>query len=84
MFTAIASQMPSQKNITEKNSQLEKIEKKYLLDEIDKERYTKHASKIKAEIAELTKSWNTSEINSSNLEKAVEKCYTIYSKYKWA
>lgn len=77
LSTSLEEGKQLKKNITEKNSQLEKIEKKYLLDEIDKEIYIKHTSKIKAEIAELTKSLSTSEINSSNLEKAVEKCLII-------
>ena len=65
------------KQITEKMGQLEKIEKKYLLDEIDRELYIKHTTKIKSEIAELSQNLGSSEMNSSNLEKAVEKCLSI-------
>ena len=65
------------KKISEKRGQLEKIEKKYLLDEIDKEMYEKHAGNIKQELSNLEAESNYTEINSSNLEKAIEKCLII-------
>ena len=65
------------KKISEKRGQLEKIEKKYLLDEIDKEMYEKHAGNIKHELSNLEAESNYTEINSSNLEKAIEKCLII-------
>ena len=65
------------KKISEKKGQLEKIEKKYLLDEIDKEMYEKHAGGIKEEISILEAESVYTEISSSNLEKAVEKCLNI-------
>jgi DNA invertase Pin-like site-specific DNA recombinase len=65
------------KKLTEKETQLDKIEKKFLLDEIDKEMYNKHATVIKEEIKELTNDLGKTNIDSSNLEKAVDKCLDI-------
>jgi site-specific DNA recombinase len=65
------------KKLSEKEAQLEKIEKKFLLDGIDKVIYQKHATIIKQEIEILTNDLNKTNIGSSNLEKAVEKCLDL-------
>ena len=65
------------KIVSEKQGQLEKIEKKYLLDDIDKEMYVKHTHKLKEEINLLLSDLGKTDIKSSNLEKAVEKCLSI-------
>jgi site-specific DNA recombinase len=65
------------KKLSEKEGQLDKIEKKFLLDEIDKVIYQKHAAIIKEEIGILTDDLSKTDIHSSNLEKAVEKCLDL-------
>lgn len=65
------------KLLTEKKGQLEKIEKKFLNDVIDKELYDKHAYKIRGEINALTEDLQKTEITSSNFEKSVEKCLAL-------
>ena len=67
----------TKKNISEKNNLLEKLEMKFLKDEISMEIYEKHASKIKSEITNLTKELQQGQIYGSNLEKVVEKCLEI-------
>ena len=65
------------KKLSEKETQLEKIEKKFLFDEIDKEIYDKHVTIIKEEMQVLSADLAKTDINSSNLENAVEKCLGI-------
>ena len=63
--------------MTEKKEQIEKIERKFLFDEISKEIHDNHSSKINEEIKVFTDDLSKTEINSSNLEKAVEKCLVM-------
>ena len=65
------------KKLSEKETQLEKIERKFLFDEIDKEIYQKHVTTIKEEMQVLSADLAKTDINSSNLENAVEKCLGI-------
>jgi len=67
----------AKKKISEKKSLLDKVEQKFINDQISEEVYQKHASKLKEEIAELSKESDASLINGSNLENAVEKCLSI-------
>lgn len=60
------------KQISEKEGQLEKIEKKYLLDEIDKQIFEKHSNKLNSEIKELSANLSETHFESSNLLKVVE------------
>ena len=65
------------KRITEKQQFLEKIEAKFLADQIDEVLYQKHADKVKEELADLNRDLSTKGIDGSNLETAVEKCLAI-------
>ena len=65
------------KKLTEKSNELDKIEKKYLLDQINKDLYEKHADRIKAEIEELNQDLTGCDFNSSNFSKALEKCLNL-------
>ena len=67
----------AKKKIAEKKSLLEKVEQKFINDQISEEIYIKHAGQIKEEIVELSKESDTSAFNSSNFDNAVEKCLTI-------
>jgi len=63
--------------LSEKETLLEKIEKKFLFDEIEKEIYDKHVTIIKEEMRVLSDDLVKTDINSSNLENVVEKCLGI-------
>jgi site-specific DNA recombinase len=65
------------KCITEKHQFLEKIEAKYLADQIDEALYQKHATKVKEELAKLNRDLISKGLDGSNLETAVEKCLSI-------
>jgi site-specific DNA recombinase len=65
------------KRLSEKKSMLEKVEQKFINDEISKEIYEKHSEKLTGEIAELSKELETVVVSGSNLEIAVEKCLSI-------
>jgi site-specific DNA recombinase len=67
----------AKKKIAEKKSLLEKVEYKFINDQISEEVYLKHVGKIREEIAELSKESEASIINGSNLENTVEKCLSI-------
>ena len=67
----------TKKKIAEKKALLEKIEHKFITDQISEEIYNKHSEKIKNEIAELSNESDTNLISGSNLEKAVVKCLAI-------
>jgi site-specific DNA recombinase len=64
----------TKKLISEKETELEKIEVKFLKDEISKEVYEKHTTKVKLELAKLNKELELSDFSSANLGKAVGKC----------
>ena len=65
------------KKIAEKKAFLEKIEYKFITDQISGDIYQKHSDKIRTEIAALSKETDMSQIDGSNLELAVSKCLTI-------
>ena len=65
------------KKISEKKSELEKIEQKYLNDDISKDLYEKHSTRITGEIAQNSKILENSSFDSSNLENALESCLGI-------
>lgn len=65
------------KKIAEKKALLEKIEHKFITDQISEDIYQKHSEKIRTEIASLSKETYMSQMDGSNLELAVSKCLTI-------
>ena len=67
----------TKKKISEKKSFLEKVELKFINDQISEELYQKHASQIKEEIKQLSQELETTSISSSNFENAVSKCLSI-------
>ncbi|MBM3418216.1 MAG: hypothetical protein FJY17_04760 [Bacteroidetes bacterium] len=67
----------AKKKITEKKALLEKIEYKFITDQISEDIYQKHSEKIRTEIASLSKETHISQIEGSNLKLAVSKCLTI-------
>ena len=62
------------KKLTEKEHMLEKLEEKFIADQITEELYQKHAAKIRAELQLLRAETAQNDFDGSNLEKAVEKC----------
>ncbi|MEI8279894.1 MAG: recombinase family protein [Bacteroidota bacterium] len=65
------------KKIAEKQSQLDSVEEKFVLSDITKEVYQKYMLKYQQELAVLKTELSKGDLNSSNLEKAVEKCLHI-------
>ena len=68
------------KKITEKKGQLESLEEKFIMGEITKELYNKYSIRYNDEIQLLNSELEKSDINSSNFEKAIEKCLEIAQK----
>lgn len=85
MYTKICERLKQQqtdaarikKSITEKQQFLEKLEAKYINDQITEVVYKKHVEKVQAEIAELSKESVNAEISGSNLKIIVSKCLDI-------
>ena len=77
LFQTVEETKMLKKKISEKGSQLEKMEEKFLNDTISKELYDKYTVKYNDEINQLKADLGKCEINGSNLELAVEKCLTI-------
>ena len=65
------------KLISEKKALLEKIELKFINDQISEDLYQKHSKQINGEISQLTQELESTSISSSNLETAVDKCLSI-------
>ena len=65
------------KAITEKQKFLEKLEEKYINDQISEAVYRKHVEKIQSEITALGKEMVKEEISGSNLKLIVSKCLDI-------
>lgn len=65
------------KQITEKQFELDKIESKYLRDEISRELFEKHSARIIAEIEQMSKELGDTSFKGANLENAVESCLEI-------
>ena len=61
------------KQITELNSKINRLEEKYVNDEIDRDMFQKFISKYKAEKQELEQKLDDRALNSSNLEKIISK-----------
>ena len=65
------------KKIAEKQSLLEKVELKYISDQITEDIYKKHAQQLRDEIGELSKGIDSTTLSSSNIDKIVENCLSI-------
>jgi len=65
------------KKIAEKKSLLEKVELKFINDQITEVLYNKHSQQLRCEIEELTQEIESTSLNSSNLEKVVQNCLLI-------
>ena len=65
------------KKLAEKKSLLEKLELKFIADQITEELYQKHATTLRQEIDKFSKEIESTSFSSSNLENAVSKCLTI-------
>ncbi len=69
-----------EKQLGEANKKIDRIEERYVLEEIDRAMYEKFYFKFKAEKAEIEKQLATTTIKVSNLEKCTEKVVTLSSK----
>ncbi len=67
----------NKKRVTELQNNIDKMEERFVLNEITKEQYDKFSSKYRDELAQLKKETKTYADMSSNLEKAVEKGLNI-------
>ncbi len=67
----------TKRKIAEKQSQVEKIEEKFILEEISKEQFEKYSSKYKEEIKLLSQNMGDYDFSSSNLQNAINKCLNI-------
>ncbi|RYZ68486.1 MAG: hypothetical protein EOP09_09405, partial [Proteobacteria bacterium] len=65
------------KRLTELESQLEEMEERYALGKLKEETFEKFADKYRGEMEEVKTELAKSDIDSSNLKKAVEKALTI-------
>ena len=65
------------KKLAEKKTLLEKLELKFIADQITEELYQKHATPLRQEIDQLGKEIESTSFSGSNLENAVNKCLTI-------
>lgn len=61
------------KSIKKVEEQLDKIQERFALGQIDNDLYLKFSSKYNMELAELTKNNESASIDSSNLEKCLQK-----------
>ena len=67
----------NKKRVTELQNNIDKLEERFVLNEITKEQYDKFSSKYRDELVQLKKETKTYAEMSSNLEKAVEKGLNI-------
>jgi len=67
----------NKKRVTDLQNQLDKLEERFVLNEITKEQYDKFSSKYRDELNQLKKETKTYAEISSNLEKAIEKGLNI-------
>ena len=72
-----ADEVVNKKRVTELQNNIDKLEERFILNEITKEQYDKFSSKYRAELSQLKKETKTYAEMSSNLEKAVEKGLNI-------
>ena len=77
LFETSRDAMLTKKKIAEKKALLEKIEHKFITDQISEDIYQKHSSKIREEIAALSKETDATQMIGSNLNNTVEKCMFI-------
>lgn len=70
------------KALADKKSQLEKIENKFINDQISEEIFKNHTTKIKNEIEQINKETDSAAFNGSNLEKCGKKMYDYFTKHK--
>ena len=73
----LQEQTQTRKQLTELNSKIEKLELRYIESEISKELFEKYQSKYKADKAELEQKLSLKNIDSSNLEKIIDKGLSI-------
>ena len=71
------------KRISELNCQLGTMEEKFILDKIDQTHYEKYRQKYQADIDQLKQELNNNDLNSSNLEKAVNRGVEIANNQCW-
>ena len=73
----LQEQTQTRKQLTELNSKIEKLELRYIESEISKELFEKYQSKYKADKAALEQKLSPKNIDSSNLEKIIDKGLSI-------
>lgn len=66
-------------NLSNVKKKIDKIEERFVLEEIDKDMYTKFKTKFSKEYIEIEKGLGRTSINSSNLKKAIEFALEICS-----
>ena len=79
MDTKLEEQALLGKNLSEINSKLDRLEERFILEEITKEQFVKFSEKFKAERSEILTLMEKTQIKVSNLENAVEKLVEISS-----
>ena len=77
LTTAIEETITLKKRISELNSQKEKLEERYVMENLEKDLYAKFISRINIELGKLNSELSRNAIDSSNLKKAVEKVLQI-------
>jgi site-specific DNA recombinase len=68
-----------QSQLIEINSKLDRIEERFILEEITKEQFNKYSEKFKLEKSQIIKELERTQIKVSNLEKAVENLIELSS-----
>ena len=77
IFKLLIDEVVNKKRVTELQNNIDKMEERFVLNEITKEQHDKFSSKYRDELAQLKKETKTYADMSSNLEKAVEKGLNI-------
>lgn len=73
----LQEQTQSKKQLTELNSKIEKLEQRFINSDLTKELFEKYQSKYKAEKEILEQKLATQDLDSSNLEKVIDKGMSI-------
>ncbi|MCT4583134.1 MAG: recombinase family protein [Flavobacteriales bacterium] len=68
----ISEQKALKVNLTNIKKKIDKIEERFVLEEIDRDMYTKFKTKFSKEYVEIEKELGKTSINSSNLKKAID------------
>jgi site-specific DNA recombinase len=74
---SVAESKLLKKKLSEKQTAIDKIEEKFVLGQINAELFEKYSTKYKQELNELQQELDHSTIDSSNLDKGIEKCLQI-------